>query len=140
MRHCDNKGKWSEPDVLQCTSVEFVSLEDSVCLNFKHLSLLSPCITINHGYFFQVNSILSTTSAEEQIMKSVTLTQELVQATLPQNHSGSLLPNDLEASSRILSSVIEVLENNDNATDTVNILSFICVLIGYNIILLFTDS
>ena len=57
-------------------------------------------------------------------MKSVTLTHELVQATSPQNHSGSLLPNDLEASSRILSTVIEVLESNDNATDTVSILFF----------------
>ena len=54
-------------------------------------------------------------------MKSITLTKELVQATLPQNHSGSLLPNDLEVSSRIISSVIEVLEGNDNATDTVSI-------------------
>ena len=71
-------------------------------------------------FFFQANRILSTTSAEEQIMKSVTLTQKLVQATLPQNHSGSLLPNDLEASSSILSSVIEVLESNDNGTDTVS--------------------
>ena len=32
MRHCDNEGQWSEPDVLKCTSVEFVNLEDSVCL------------------------------------------------------------------------------------------------------------
>ena len=48
-----------------------------------------------------------------------------MQVTLPQNHSGSLLPNDLEASSRILSSVIEVLESNDNATDTVSILFFL---------------
>ena len=51
-----------------------------------------------------------------------------MQATQPQNDSGSLLPNDLEASSRILSSVIEVLESNDNVTDTVSILFLFLIL------------
>ena len=58
-----------------------------------------------------------------------------MQVTLPQNHSGSLLPNDLEASSRILSSVIEVLESNDNATDTVSILFFFLFLTLKSVIL-----
>ena len=44
------------------------------------------------------------------------ITQRLIQATEPQNRS--LLPNDLGASSRILTAVIEVLENN-NSTDEV---------------------
>ena len=47
-------------------------------------------------------------------MQSAELAQQLVQATLPQNRS--LLPNDLQASTRILTTVLEVLENNDNAT------------------------
>ena len=53
-------------------------------------------------------------------MLSAVVTQELVQATMAQNRS--LLPNDLQASTRIISSVIDVLEENDNATvtDTVN--------------------
>ena len=63
-------------------------------------------------------------------MLSTAITQDLVQATAPQNRS--LLPNDLQASTRIISSVIQVLEENDNATvtDTVNTCSkyhFLCV-------------
>ena len=30
MRTCDSEGEWSEPDVLQCTTVEFINLEDRV--------------------------------------------------------------------------------------------------------------
>ena len=30
MRLCNIEGDWSEPDVLQCTSVEFVNLENRV--------------------------------------------------------------------------------------------------------------
>ena len=30
MRYCDSDGNWSEPDVLQCTSVEFINLENQV--------------------------------------------------------------------------------------------------------------
>ena len=53
-------------------------------------------------------------------MISRAVTQDLVLATAPQNRS--LLPNDLQASTRIISSVIDVLEENDNTTvtDTVN--------------------
>lgn len=57
---------------------------------------------------------IATLDPEEQIMQSAELTQQLVRATLPQNRS--LLPNDLQASTRILTTVLEVLENNDNAT------------------------
>lgn len=65
----------------------------------------------------QADDILTSLDPEEQILQSTNLTQELLQATVPQNRS--LLPNDLQASSRILSSVISVLEINENATDTV---------------------
>ena len=50
-------------------------------------------------------------------MLSTAVTQELVQATAPQNRS--LLPNDLQASTRVISSVIDVLEKSDDASDTV---------------------
>ena len=50
-------------------------------------------------------------------MQSTAVTQQLVQATMSQNRS--LLPNDLQASTRVLTNVIEILENNGNATDMV---------------------
>ena len=46
------------------------------------------------------------------------LTQQLSQATQPQNQS--LLPNDLQASSEILSTVVHILEAN-NITSNVRI-------------------
>ena len=52
-------------------------------------------------------------------MLSTSIMQELVQATVPRNHS--LLPNDVQASTRIISSVIDVLEKIDDASDTVSI-------------------
>ena len=51
-------------------------------------------------------------------MLSTAVMQELVQATAPQNRS--LLPNDLQASNRIISSVIDVLEKSDDVSDTVS--------------------
>ena len=47
-------------------------------------------------------------------MQSAELTQQLIQATEPQNRS--LLPNDLQASTRVLTTVLQVLEDNENAT------------------------
>ena len=47
------------------------------------------------------------------------LTERLAQATQPQNQS--LLPNDLEASSRILSAVVDILEAS-NITNNVRII------------------
>ena len=62
----------------------------------------------------QAVATIATLDPEEQVTQSAELTQQLVQATLPQNRS--LLPNDLQASTRILTTVLEVLENNNNAT------------------------
>ena len=59
--------------------------------------------------------------AQEQLVQSAELTQQLIEATVPQNRS--LLPNDLQASTRVLTSVLEVLENNENAT--INLVNFI---------------
>ena len=50
-------------------------------------------------------------------MQITVVAQELVQATAPQNRS--LLPNDLQTFTRVLSNVIKVLENNNHTTDTV---------------------
>ena len=30
-RSCDSEGQWHEPQVLKCTTVEFINLEDRVC-------------------------------------------------------------------------------------------------------------
>ena len=61
-------------------------------------------------------------------MKSTVVAEELVQVTAPQNRS--LLPNDLEASTRVLSTVIDVLEdNNNNATDAVSFV--LCIRNSY---------
>ena len=34
MRYCDNDRQWSEPNVLQCTSVEFINLETEVASSY----------------------------------------------------------------------------------------------------------
>lgn len=53
-----------------------------------------------------------------------TLLQQLVRATLPQTHS--LLPNDLKASVRLLTFIIEILENNYNGSDINEVSGSIC--------------
>lgn len=57
--------------------------------------------------------------SEEQVNQIAELTERLAQATQPQNQS--LLPNDLEASSRILSAVVDILEAS-NITNNVRII------------------
>ena len=52
-----------------------------------------------------------------QISLNDMLIEQLTQATEPQ--IDSLLPNDLQISTRVLSTVISVLEDNDNATNEV---------------------
>ena len=59
-------------------------------------------------------------------MQSAQLTEQLIEATQPQNRS--LLPNDLQASTRILTTLLQVLQNNDNATANL-VLNYIT---GYN--------
>lgn len=65
-------------------------------------------------------------------MQSAELTQQLIEATQPQNRS--LLPNDLQASTRILTTVLQVLEDNDNATtDLVCICThYLCSIIMFD--------
>ena len=62
----------------------------------------------------QAQATIAILDPEEQIMQSAELTQQLIQATEPQNRS--LLPNDLQVSTRVLTTVLQVLENNENAT------------------------
>jgi hypothetical protein len=58
-------------------------------------------------------------NSDEQVTKIAELTQQLAQATLPRNQS--LLPNDLQTSSEILSTIVDVLESN-NVTNNVRII------------------
>ncbi len=62
----------------------------------------------------QAQATIAILDPEEQVLQSAELTQQLIQATEPQNRS--LLPNDLQASTRVLTTVLQVLEDNDNAT------------------------
>lgn len=75
---------------------------------------------------------LTDLEPEKQIEAAAEVTQRLIEVTVPQNKS--LLPNDLRASARILTAVVDVLENN-NATNEVRIKLFsafiLCTSIWY---------
>ena len=75
------------------------------------ISLLTTGIICFHK---QAETAITTLNTEEQIMQTTELTELLIEATEPQNRS--LLPNDLQVSTRILTTVLEVLEDNENAT------------------------
>ena len=68
----------------------------------------------------QAIEFLSTADPGEQLIQTSSVTRDLLQATIPQTRS--LLPNDLQAITRVTSSVIAVLESNDNeaVTDAVS--------------------
>ena len=65
----------------------------------------------------QNNITFNNLEPEEQISAAAEVTKQLIQATEPRNNS--LLPQDLGASARILTAVVDVLENN-SASDNVN--------------------
>ena len=68
-----------------------------------------------HGqqiFNFKVEAILNS---EEQVTEISKLTKRLAQVTLPQNQS--LLPNDLQTSSEVLSTIVNVLEANSITND-----------------------
>ena len=65
-------------------------------------------------------------NAEQQVLPITTLIQQLVRATLPQTRS--LLPNDLKASVRILTIIIETLESNYNGSDVSEVSIVLCWL------------
>ena len=58
-------------------------------------------------------------NSEEQVTEIAELAQQLAQATLPRNLS--LLPHDLQTSSEILSTIVDVLSAN-NVTSNVRII------------------
>ena len=64
----------------------------------------------------KANKSLTDSEPEKQIEAAAEVTQRLIEVTVPQNRS--LLPNDLGASARILTAVVDVLEKN-NATNGV---------------------
>ena len=68
----------------------------------------------------QAIEFLSTADPREQLIQTSVVTRDLLQATIPQTRS--LLPNDLQAITRVTSSVIAVLESNYNeaVTDAVS--------------------
>ena len=67
-------------------------------------------------------STLSNLEPEQQITAADNVTEQLIQFTEPQNKP--LLPNDLGASARILTAVVNVLENN-SVTNEVLLLSLL---------------
>jgi hypothetical protein len=64
----------------------------------------------------QIEIILNS---EEQVTKIAELTQQLAQVTVPRNQPQ--LPNDLQTTSEILSTIVDVLEAN-NVTNDVRII------------------
>lgn len=65
----------------------------------------------------QVINVSSSLGSEEQISIATNVTEQLIEL-LTEAQSKPLLPNDLGASARILTIVVNVLENN-NATNEV---------------------
>ena len=59
----------------------------------------------------KANKSLTDLEPEVQVEEAASVTQRLIEATMPQNKS--ILPNDLGASARILTAVVNVLERND---------------------------
>jgi hypothetical protein len=62
--------------------------------------------------------MFSNLEPEEQVSAAAEVTQQLIQATEPIYRNNSLLPRDLGASARIITAVVDILENN-NASDIV---------------------
>ena len=65
----------------------------------------------------QAESIHNISNPEVQIVQNGIVIEQLVRATEPRAHS--LLPNDLQISTRVLSTVIGILEDNKKATNEV---------------------
>lgn len=65
----------------------------------------------------QAESILNTSNPEAQISLNNMVIRQLIVVTEPQIHS--LLPNDLQISTKVLSTIIGILEDNEIATNEV---------------------
>ena len=66
---------------------------------------------LKYYLIMKTNKSLTDLEPEVQVEEAASMTQRLIEATMPQNKS--LLPNDLGASARILTAVVNVLERND---------------------------
>ena len=73
----------------------------------------------------KANKSLTDLEPEVQVEEAASVTQRLIEATMPQNKS--LLPNDLGTSARILMAVVNVLERND-AINEVLIFMHACII------------
>ena len=65
-------------------------------------------------------------------MEAANITEQLIQATKPKPNDQSLLPNDLGASARIVTVIVQVLENNSSTDEvcmyvTGNLYSDFCI-------------
>ncbi len=67
--------------------------------------------------------MFSDLEPEKQISIVADVIRQLIQATEPRNNS--LLPRDLGVSARIITAVVDVLENN-NASNNVVIIILLC--------------
>ena len=76
----------------------------------------------NKSVILKDMKILSNLEPEEQINAASNVTEQLIQFTEPQNNK-PLLPNDLGASARILTAIVDVLENNDATNEVLLFLS-----------------
>ena len=123
-RSCGSDGQWGEVNALNCISPELLELEaqlvSSVEVIHVALQLVSLIIILKLNDKFMIilkdENILNNLEPEQQITAANDVTEQLVQFTEPQNKS--LLPNNLGASARILTAVVNVLENN-NVTNEV---------------------
>ena len=123
-RLCNANGEWEEANVLECTTIAFIELEQLVSVTLTSTTQTSTLLLLILHHVPQAETAITSATPEEQIMQTNELTDLLIEATEPQNRS--LLPNDLQASTRILTTVLEVLENNDNATTNLVCLHHVC--------------
>ena len=107
-RSCGSDGQWGEVNVLNCTSPEFVELEQILVSTINSLTVKGM---LKYYLIMKANKSLTDLEPEVQVEEAASVTQRLIEATMPQNKS--LLPNDLGASARILTAVVNVLERND---------------------------
>ena len=68
----------------------------------------------------QAMEALNTLEPEQQVLLAANITQELIQATESKQFSQSLLPNDLGATARIVTVIVQVLENNNSTDEVLN--------------------
>ena len=114
-RSCGSDGQWGEVNVLNCISPELLELEAQLV---SSVEVIHADCKINDKFMIILKdeNTLNNLEPEQQISAADNVTEQLIQFTEPQNKS--LLPNNLGAAARILTAVVNVLENN-NVTNEV---------------------